>query len=155
MVFAFAGDSTTTSVLRKDFASAAEPFALRPFAFGAAFFAVVLALAMFSWGGSRCRHSRFGSRPTLAAEEILPGFLVDEPFQLQLRQESEGLVGAKLRLVCERVHMDGPGSVEELPHPQGWPFERFLDGHGCGQANDLLPGRPQGVPATGELLGHR
>jgi len=50
IVFAFAGDSTTTRVLRKDFASGAEPFGLRPFAFGADFFAVVLAVAMVSLG---------------------------------------------------------------------------------------------------------
>src|SRR5438094_2730014 len=83
IVFAFAGDSTTTSVLRKAFAAASdeEPFALRATGLGVAFFAPVLALGMISWGGSRCRHSRFGSRPTRAADENLPGFLLDQPLQ--------------------------------------------------------------------------
>src|SRR5216684_1532854 len=108
MVFALAGDSTTTSVLRKTLAATSDagPFALRPFALGdEAFFAAVLALAMVSWGRSRCRHSRFGSGPTPAAEEILPGFLVDEPFQLELRQAPERLVSAKLGPAGENVHV--------------------------------------------------
>src|SRR5712692_8531221 len=131
-----------------------EPFALRPFALGGAFFAAVLAVAMVSWGGSRCRHSRFGSRPTPAAEEILPGSLVDEPLQLQLRQPAERLVGAKLRPRGENVHVHRPASVEKLPDAQSRPVERLLgrrcDGHSAGRQ----PGRKGGVPAGGEMAGH-
>src|SRR6266851_1361178 len=156
MVFAFAGDSTTTRVLRKIFgaASDAELFALRPFALGGAFFAAVLAVAMVSWGGSRCRHSRFGSRPTPAAEEILPGSLVDEPLQLQLRQPAERLVGAKLRPRGENVHVHRPPSVEKLPDAPGRPVERLLGRRCNGRRAGRQPGRKGGVPAGDEMAGH-
>src|SRR4051794_11136239 len=107
---------------------------------------------MVSWGGSRCRHSRFGSRPTPAAKEILPGFLLDEPFQLQFRERAERLVRAKLGLVGEDVHMDRPRSLEELPHLECRTFERLLQGYRCGRADTALSGRSNGVRAAGELL---
>src|SRR5437867_6935446 len=127
IVFALAGDSTTTSVLRKAFAAALdeEPFALRPLDLGVAFFAAVLALAMISPGRPRCRHSRFGSRETRAADENLPGFLVDESLQLQLGQPAKRLLDAKLRSSGERVDLQGASFVENLPDAQRRPFERL------------------------------
>src|SRR5207244_2181851 len=63
MVFALAGDSTTTSVLVR----ARAPASAEPLAFLAVFpafvvFAAALLIAMFPSGGERCRHSQMGSK---------------------------------------------------------------------------------------------
>src|SRR5215470_6511149 len=96
MVFALAGDSTTTSVFRNAFSPAlARDLGLPPFACVVAFFAAaVLAVAIRVPGAALDAGTPVWVHgPRRPAEEIFPNLLPAKPFQLQFRQAAQRFVG--------------------------------------------------------------
>src|SRR5205807_4953707 len=140
IVFAFAGDSTTTSVLRKAFSFAgARALPLPAFACEAAFFAaVVLAVAIRVPGAALDAGAPVWVHgPRRPAKEIFPRALAAKTFQLQLGQPAERLVGGHSRAVREYVDVHRQALVEHRPQLAGRPVERHLDS----QWNRCLNGR--------------
>src|SRR5712664_2385645 len=115
MVFALAGDSTTTRVLplaRETTSPSPAAFLLVLRALVA--FAVALLVAIVPRGGDRCRHSQLGSISS-AAQEIFPGPSYRHPLQLQLGQFAERFPGWDLRTQGEVVYMSRGPAVQQLP----------------------------------------
>src|SRR2546425_11280157 len=115
MVFALAGDSTTTSVLDRPRA----PDSAEPLAFLAAFrafvvFAAALLFAMFPSGRRKMPALPNGFESS-AAQEVFPGPLHHHALQLELRKPSERFPGGDLRAAGEVVYMNRGPLVQKSP----------------------------------------
>src|SRR6266550_6424557 len=115
MVLAFAGDSTTTSVLpfprmATSPSPLAFPLVFRVFAVFAAAFLVVM-----SPSGRRSMPALPIGFESSAAQEIFPGPLHDDALQLQLRQLAQGFPGRDLRAEGEVVYMSRGPLVQKSP----------------------------------------
>src|SRR5437870_8678376 len=115
MVFALAGDSTTTSVLVR----ARAPASAEPLAFLAVFpafvvFAAALLIAMFPSGRRKMPALPNGFESS-AAQEIFPGPLQRHALQLQFRELSQRFPGRDLRAQGEVVYMSRGTLVQKSP----------------------------------------
>src|ERR1700682_988808 len=118
MVFALAGDSTTTSVL--PFTRAVTSPSLDAFLTllrALVLFAVVLLVAIYP-SGRRSMPALPNGFESSAAQEVFPGPLHDHAFQLQLRELSKRLPGRDLRTEGEVVYMSRGPRVQQLPKCQ-------------------------------------
>src|SRR5215470_8972746 len=100
MVFALAGDSTTTSVFRNAFSPAlARDLGLPPFACVVAFFAAaVFAVAIRVPGAALVAGTPVWVHgPRGPAQEIFPNPLPSKPFDLQFSQPAQSFVGSHSR----------------------------------------------------------
>src|SRR3989442_15697786 len=115
MVFAFAGDSTTTSVLPLTRAATSPSpgvfLALLP-----SFVVFVFALpAAIVPSGRRKMPALPNGFESSAAQEIFPGPLHHHALQLQFREPSERFPGGDLRAVGEVVYMSRGPLVQKSP----------------------------------------
>src|SRR5258706_15974525 len=127
MVFAFAGDSTTTSVL---------PFARVDVSLAADFLLAVLLLAFVAMSPSGAaidagapKKVQTRTRPSgipdgLSAEEVFPRPLYAHPLELQIRQPAQGFRCRDLRPVGEVVYMSRGTFVQQPPQ-----FEALFTHH--------------------------
>src|SRR5438067_6516830 len=116
MVFALAGDSTTTSVL--PLARAVGSPSLLAFALvfrALAVFAAAALLVAMSSSGRRSMPALPIGFESSAAQEIFPGPLHDHALHLQLRQLSQRFPGRDLRAEGEVVYMSRGPLVQKSP----------------------------------------